>query len=108
MRVPFHAYFVLILFSIIAQSCKVNTSENTTSSNQSVLVDIKDNLNPEVLEIEFKEYKLQNKKIISKPLNIYLFFFDETTISAAELIKILNSSQNVEIAQSNKKVKNRN
>lgn len=85
----------------------MNSSEFPVSSNQNVLVDLKDNINPEILEEEFKDYNLQNKKVISKPLNIYLFTFNENKISVAELIKALRISKNVNNAQTNKEVKSR-
>jgi hypothetical protein len=98
----------LLLIIIIVQSCKVKPSESFESSKQTVLVDLKDSVSPEKLEAEFKAYNLQNKKPVSKPLNIFLFTFNEKKITANELVAALLISENVDNAQTNKKVNTRN
>ena len=108
MRNSIYNFLVLFLFVSMIQSCKVNSSELPEPSNQTVLVDLKDDIIPEQLEEEFKVYNLRNKKSISKPLNIFLFTFNQKKITAAELVEELRISQNVENAQTNKEVNNRN
>ncbi len=108
MKISIHNYVVLLLLISMVSSCKVKPSELPESSYQTVLVDLKDNITPEKLEEEFKIYSLQNKKIISKPLNIFLFTFNENKITAAELVEALRTSKNVNNAQTNKEVNNRN
>jgi hypothetical protein len=99
---------VLLLIIIMIQSCKVKPSESLEPTKQTVLVDLKDNVTPEKLEAEFKVYGLQNKKLISRPLNIFSFTFNEKKITATELIKALRISENVTNAQTNKEVNIRN
>ncbi len=108
MKLSTYKYVTFFLFIIIVQSCKVNSSESSESNYQSVLVDLKDNISPEKIETEFKVYNLQNKKLISKPLNIFLFTFNEKKITATELVEALRISENVDNAQTNKEVNNRN
>lgn len=100
--------YLLLLCAILIQSCKVNSSESSESSNQTIIVDLKDDIIPETLEEEFKAYKLLNKKVISKPLNIFLFTFNEKKITATDLVEALRISKNVDNAQTNKEVNNRN
>jgi len=108
MKILIYKLVIFFIFIIVVQSCKVNSSESPKSNYQTVIVDLKDNITPEKLETEFKVYQLQNKKLISKPLNIFLFTFNEKKITATELVEVLRISENVDNAQTNKEVDNRN
>ena len=105
--------YTLLSIAIVAclVSCKSNTqhiSEENKTTITTILVDLKENSNPETLILDFSEINLQKIKQISRPLNIFLFSFDNTKIEMDLLLSQLKQSSIVENAQSNKETTNRN
>ena len=90
-----------------AFGCQPRTSKAVTNESE-VLVQLVPEAAVSDLELAFKRYALKEKKIVSRPMLIYLFSYDLNTIRQTELIKKLKGSPLVTEAQSNQNVQLRN
>lgn len=101
----------LLTLLLLAFLANCTTTKSTTVSDNviknEILIDLAADISPAALTSEFKKYRLTEQKKISPSLNIYLFTFDETTITVNALIEKVKLVDGVENAQSNKKTSNR-
>lgn len=103
-----HLLIILGVFFIYFSSCKNKNAVLIAQEDNSVIVKIKENTSTDSLEINFKFYDLKKEKILSKPLNIYLFTFNNKKIINKDLVILLKKSRLVEEAQLNRNVEQRN
>lgn len=97
-----------VILTITLYSCKTPTSEISESYTNTVIVDLREGITSETLESAFSKYDLQQKKKLSRPLNIILFTFDQDKIEAEKLVVELRKSVLVDNAQTNKEINPRN
>lgn len=97
---------LIILFITSLNSCK--SKETGVSISNDVLVQLYDDQSIMALEKEFSEYSLKNKKVVSRPMHIFLFEYNENKISDTTLIHLLKTSNLVKEAQQNRDVTLRN
>ena len=95
----------LVLFITI--SCK-SRSEIPQDESSTVLVQLKSLDSSPELEIAFKAFDLKEEGIVSRPMKIVLYRYDEKTIENAELVSMLKENELVEESQPNRKVELRN
>ncbi len=86
-------------------SCKSSQPEINQTT---LLIQLYEDSAVQVLENNFKDYKLAKEKIVSRPTKIYLFTFDSQKITDTELIKLLKASDLVKEAQQNRTIQTRN
>lgn len=98
---------VAIIVLCITFSCKSNI-ESANNEDTTILVQLYDANSLEKLVQEFDVYNLQKQKLVSRPMNIFLFSFNSEKIAPTELIGLLKESDLVKEAQKNKKVELRN
>jgi hypothetical protein len=103
-------YLLIILgvFFIYSSSCKNKNVVLIPQEDNTVIVKIKENASTDSLEISFNSYDLKKEKILSGPLNIYLFTFNKKKITNKDLVLFLKESPLVEEAQLNRNVNQRN
>lgn len=93
-------------------SCGVNSKKESTASGQErpgeILIDLKTGVNPDDFGQRLKKYSLEKKNVVSSSLNIVLFNFNEGKVSIDDLIEEVKTMEEVENAQSNKNLHNRN
>jgi hypothetical protein len=102
----FLSAFVILTITLI--SCKSSTSEISESYDNTVIVDLGEGVTSEKLESAFRKYDLQEKKKLSRPLNIVLFTFNQDKIEVEKLVIELRESSLVDNAQTNKEINTRN
>lgn len=97
----------LLLFVIIAFSCK---SHDNAKDNEvyTVIVQMHDSSATAQLEQDHAPYDLKKEKVISRPMQIFLFSFNSGKISNTELVQLLKQSNLVKEAQLNRNVTLRN
>ncbi len=96
------------IFSVFALSCTTPKATESVRVEGEVLIDLKKGIDATGFLAEFEPYNLEFVKSVSPELNIGLYTFDTTKISVKELIEKLLENEDVENAQSNKKIKQRN
>ena len=94
---------ILIVFFVACKSKIVDTPVE----NASVLVQLHNDNSIILVEKQFVQYALLQEKIVSRPMNIYLFAFDPTKVSDTTLVKLLKQSSLIKEAQTNKDVTSR-
>ncbi|MEM7187219.1 MAG: hypothetical protein AAF466_11225 [Bacteroidota bacterium] len=99
-----YCLFGALLLAIVGCKSKQTNSEVT----KTVLVQMVSDDAISQLETDFEAYQLQQEKVVSRPMKIYLFSFDEATITDKELVEQLKTSDLVSEAQTNKDVESRN
>jgi len=103
MKVILFAYL-----SVFALSCGAPKAIDSTNNKGEVLIDLKKGIEAAGILSEFEPYDLSYMKTVSPELNIGLYSFNSSKISIDELIEKLLENDDVENAQSNKKIKPRN
>lgn len=103
----------ITFFLILLTSCGVSSKngDSTTDPNArpgEILVDLKQDAGHEDFISKMKKYKMEKKKVVSPSLNIILCTFNEKKIGLEKLIKKVKKLDEVENAQSNKNLNNRN
>lgn len=103
---------LLVLISVVFlttqfTSCK---SKNASSVDDlaEVLVQFNEQYESTNLEETYVAYELKKKKVVSRPMHIYLFTYNSKKIKQAELIELLKTSELVKEAQPNRNVQIRN
>ena len=99
---------LLLLFSILVFSCKSGQKDMEGKALPTVLVQMEQEITVLMLEEEFSKYGLQQEKMVSRPMHIYLFTYNAETITENKLIDLLRESPLVKEAQRNKNVQTRN
>ena len=106
MKLPiFIGYFLIAIFSII--SCKSKPIIET-KQEKTLLVQVDHDSIVPILETSFKAYGLRKHKVVSRPIKIFLFEYNEEKISEEALISELKASPHVIVAQKNRDVQLRN
>ena len=98
---------LLTLALTLAQSCKTSNSVAIEEANEAIpeafkgkiLVSLMPEVNTSKLESDFSKYALKHLSIASKSKNQHLFGFDTNKISAQALLKKLNKSRDVYLAE---------
>lgn len=101
--------YLSLLSIILLSSCGIQ--EETVDANiikGEIIIDLKENITPKVIENSFSKYDLIHSKNLSPSLNINLYKFDSNKIALEKLIIKVKKNENVENAQSNKTTTNRN
>lgn len=88
-------------------SCKTKDTQ-TSVTTPSILVQLYDATSVSVLESTYKNYSLEEQKVVSRPMNIFLFTFNSEKITDKALIEELKTSELVKEAQQNRTVQTRN
>ncbi|GAB5399391.1 MAG: hypothetical protein Aureis2KO_09760 [Aureisphaera sp.] len=96
-----------LLLVVLITSCKSHDSTQDGEEN-TVIVQLHDNNAIAELENDFSEYNLKNKKVLSRPMQIFLFTFNSKKIESADLVELLKESNFVKDAQLNRNVTQRN
>ena len=104
-------YIFLLIFSILQVSCKQKTSQ-TLEATSTVIVQFEDanfseKLSNDIVS-EFNNYNLAKIEVLSRPLHIYLYSFNEEKIAIDKLIEKLKLKSDIKEAQPNRKVSPRN
>ncbi len=107
MRLYLFAFFFIIPLSFLTFSCKSNPS-TLDGEVPTILVQMFDDASVSALEENYAMYGLHYKKVVSKPMHIYIFEFSTEKITAIELIELLKKSDLVKETQQNRNVKLRN
>ena len=102
------SFVLLTLTLLLCFACKTKTETQTPSEEDTVLVQLSETATPEALVVQFKSVDLQQLKLISKTMRIYLFTFNSQKVALEALIDQLKESELVDEAQTNKTVSNRN
>lgn len=99
---------VIYFFVLSINSCKTKKSIDPIPENNTVIIDLKESVNPDQIINDFSTISLSKVKKLSNALNIYLFSYDTTKIGIEDLIEKLKESEKIDNAQSNKKTNTRN
>lgn len=94
------------MLTILFVSCKSETKVIAPKTD-TVLLQLYSDSASINLEREFSRYALKQEKVVSRPMNIYLFAFDSSKIADTSLIKVLKQSKLVKEAQQNREVTTR-
>jgi len=92
-------YTLLLIMGLLIVACKSSKDLNDPSVkvpfNNKVMVTLKPSTTIDQLEKEFVEYSLKSRGLTSKSSNKAMFVFDDTMISNAGMLKLLNKSKMV-------------
>lgn len=98
----------LVILCVVVTSCKGTSTEVKSEEETTVIVQLKEEGTESALENEFATYGLEKKKVLSRPLFIFLFTFDTQKTTNTELVELLKKSPLVKEAQLNRNVELRN
>lgn len=73
-----------------------------------LIIQLKKQISTDTLSKAFAQYALKPIKSIDKTTNTWLFSFDQNLVDTKQLLDTLNKSELVEVAQTNKKLNQRN
>lgn len=91
---------LLVVLLILVTACKTKNKVQTDKA-PSILVQLYNDSTVTALELAYKKYDLQKQKVVSRPMSIYLFQFDASSIEDTTLITLLKQSKLVKEAQRN-------
>lgn len=103
MRLSFFTASLVVLFTVTVVGCKSGEKSSTAVKNN-LLVQLTDVAVVSALEADFKQYELYSTKVVSRPVHIFLFEYNATTISEEKLIALLKQSEYVKEAQPNRAI----
>ncbi|MBX2826912.1 MAG: hypothetical protein KTR22_02040 [Flavobacteriaceae bacterium] len=101
-----YSWTVLLVMAVFI-SCKSNDSVQNSEKN-TVIVQLHDSDAVGSLEEQHETYNLKKEKVLSRPMQIFLFTFDSEKIKNTELVELLKQSDLVKEAQLNRNVTLRN
>ncbi len=99
--------WVALLLITLVFACKSKEPLQENESN-TLIVQMHDSQATVQLEKDYTQYDLQEKKVLSRPMNIFLFTFNSEKIQNTELLELIKKSDLVKEAQLNKNVTLRN
>ena len=99
--------WVALLLITLVFSCKSKDSLQENERN-TLIVQMHDSQATTKLVKDYSQYDLQEKKVLSRPMNIFLFTFNSEKIQNSELLELIKKSDLVKEAQLNKNVTLRN
>ncbi len=97
---------VLLLITIVV-SCKSKDTKQDSEKN-TVIVQVYNSEAVTQLEKGYVQYNLKKEKVLSRPMQIFLFTFNSEKILNTELVELLKKSDLVKEAQLNRNVISRN
>lgn len=95
---------VLFFAGLILIGCRVNSNAKSKDTPGEILIDLKEGVEIDSFSAKLKKYQLKKNKVVSPGMNIVLFDFNQGKIEVEELIEKVKKMEEVENAQTNKKI----